>query len=379
MPQAAIPLIGAAAGLGSTLIGANEASRNRNIQTSLANRLASVGFDPNAVIDEFGTGVAFDEQGRPIFSQGQFGPINQALGLGAVGDVSQGSALQQQAINADPFSQNLADLSRIGGFSMQDIVNGRLAGFSGDQGAGDRAFGLANLLGSEATTGFNDLRSDTLSRLDALARPAEERAFAGLQDNLFATGRLGSTGGALQTEAFARGLGDAATARSLQADQVARDARQQAIQGFGQASDVGTQLRVLEDDLYQNALGRFGSTLGLQRGLLGERFNQGGSLFNQGLAGLTGQQSILETLLGMGQFGANLGAQEASTALGAAGGAANVPLGVSGNQVLGTGLATLGGNILADPGGFSDSVSSVFGKNSTPSAPAPNTTRPGGK
>lgn len=378
--------IPAVIGAGASLFGAsrqeNAIRDQQRAQQAMLNRLAQVNFDPKAAVDPFGTGVSFDQQGRPIFDFGQFGPINEMLGVGSAGDVAQGSGLQQSALGRADFARDAANLDRLNAFGMQDILNLRTGGF-GDQGNTGRQFGLSNLLASEATQGFDDLRADTLGRLDELARPQEERAFANLQDNLFATGRIGSTGGALQTEAFARGLGDAATARSLQADQVARQARNDAIAGSATASNVGQQLLGLEDSLYANALNRFAGTLGLDQDLRANEFDFGSALFNQGLTGLGAQSGILDQLIQMGQFGANLGGQEASTRIsalgGSAGGLLQQPLQ---GDALGGLASQLGSNILGGTdlvGDVSSAIGGKFGNNqaATPAPAAPS--RPGGK
>jgi hypothetical protein len=64
---------------------------------------------------------------------------------------------------------------------------------------------------------YQDVYDQRLGMLRDAAQPFEQRQFNNLQQNLFDTGRMGSTGGGLQTEAFARGLGQADTQRNIDA------------------------------------------------------------------------------------------------------------------------------------------------------------------
>jgi hypothetical protein len=119
----------------------------------------------------------------------------------------------------------------------------------------------------EVAGGSEQARSRTLDLLRQQAQPYEERAFSGLQDNLFSTGRMGSTGGALQTEAFARGLGEADLSRQLAANQEGRNFQNNAM---GLAGASGN----LSDSLLQNAFGNFQNFAGLANDVENSRFAQ---------------------------------------------------------------------------------------------------------
>ena len=184
--------------------------------------------------------------------------------------------------------------------------------------------GLQNSLFGGAQNSFNALpgtqeasRDQTLSLLRQQAQPFEERAFAGLQDNLFSTGRLGSTGGGLQTEAFARGLGQADLQRQLTAGQEGRNA-QQAQLGLAQGQlGAGADLRGMQDRLLEGALSRFQGVSQEASRLSNQRFNTGQALTQDqfGRAGTTLSQTFapeqLQALLQQQQLGT------ASAALGA--------------------------------------------------------------
>jgi hypothetical protein len=263
-------------------------------------------------------------------------------------------------------------------------------------------FGAANTqLGSLNQT-YDQAYGNTLNTLREQARPEEERAFAGLQDNLFATGRLGSTGGALQTEAFARGLGQADLSRQLAAGQEARLAQQNAL-GLGQGLfGVGAGGMGLQDQLLNSAFGRFGQTTqlaadlnqarfarsmygnelayGRAQDMLGTQINlaglpaslQAAQLGNVSTA-LQGQSGIQQQLLQM--FGAGLSAEQA---------AANARIGAGSNmaQIVGSpsfgaaGQANaamwsqLGSSLLNNSDRIGDLFGSIFGGNNIQSPDA---------
>lgn len=155
---------------------------------------------------------------------------------------------------------------------------------------------------------------------------------AGLTDNLFATGRMGSSGGALQTEAFARGLGQADLSRQLAATGQAQQAQQNAL-------GLATGLFGAGDNLLNSAFSRFGNTANLAadlnqarfarsmygnetmynraQNMLGTQINlaglpaalQGAQLSNVNTA-LQGQSGIQSQLLQL--FGAGLSAEQAA-------------------------------------------------------------------
>jgi hypothetical protein len=151
--------------------------------------------------------------------------------------------------------------------------------------------GAAEQLG-QAGQGFPGVYDSTLANLRQQAQPFEQRAFDTLQNDQFGSGRLGSTGGGIQTEAFARGLGQADLSRQLAATGEARATQQNAFQIGQGLAGVGGNLTGIQDQLLGSAFGRFGQSLGLaqdlnsqrfQRGLLGNQltYDRAGSLFGQ--------------------------------------------------------------------------------------------------
>ena len=142
----------------------------------------------------------------------------------------------------------------------------------------DTAFGGATNLAAIAGQDPQAIAQQRLDLLREQARPFEERAFANLQDNLFSTGRLGTTGGSLQTEAFARGLGQADLSRQIAASAEGRAFQNQALTGARNLTTLGTGVRSLEEDLLSGAFRRFDSTAGLVSDISDTRVSRLGAL-----------------------------------------------------------------------------------------------------
>jgi hypothetical protein len=240
------------------------------------------------------------------------------------------------------------------GIGMSQQLSGEAFDRAGDlqfngfqRGLQDMLFGGAGASAERLGRGFDASRDDTLALLRQQAAPFEQRAFQGLQDTQFATGQLGSSGGALQTEAFARGLSQADLDRQLAASGEARAEQSSLLDLLGGQLEGGAGLRGMEADLLQQAFSQFAGTQGLAADLQSGVFNQGSALFNQGGQGLGGMQAILGMLMSLGGFSGDLEAQRANTELGAKGGQATAlgNIGASGSDMLAGFLSSLGSNL----------------------------------
>jgi hypothetical protein len=167
---------------------------------------------------------------------------------------------------------SLGDLSQ-----MQDFS--RLGANIGATGLAD-ASDFAGDLRNQAQSAFGGLagtqqeaQQRTLDLLRQQAQPGIERDMAAQQQNLFATGRMGTTGGALQTEAFAKGLANADLDRQLMAAQEGRAAQTAQL-------GLGTGLAAQQDATMTNAMNRFSSMLGLNTDLGQSRYNRTSDLAN---------------------------------------------------------------------------------------------------
>lgn len=117
-----------------------------------------------------------------------------------------------------------------------------------------------------------------------------------LGEALFGSGRTGTTGGALQTEAFAKGLGQADLQRQLFARGEARTQQSHAGQQARTLANVGGSTRQLQESLLDSAFGRFGDTMGLASDLEGNRFGRQQARSDQNVAraglGLANEQQM---------------------------------------------------------------------------------------
>ncbi len=361
--------IGAALGAGASVLGSvlagNQADKDRALMQQQIDRLAGVQFNPFSVMGPGGAGVSFNGS-QANLNLGSFEPFQQALQQLGLSNLGSAQALQGAAGSTIPGTLQAANFSnQLAGTFGGATQNLATTGFQ--RALQQQLFGQAGQFANDVGS-FDQVRGDTLNLLRAQAQPFEERAFSNLQDAQFAQGRLGSTGGALQTEAFARGLAQADIGRQVEALNQARATQSQNANLAQLFSGLGTNLAGTESDLLNASLGRFGTAATSAAGLSDQVFNRGSGLFNQFAQGLGAQQSILDSVLGLGQFGANLGAQRANTDIAAAGGAANAvgALGPSGQDLGAAFLSTLGGNLLQSNGGVAGLFSGLF--NRTPAA-----------
>ena len=198
----------------------------------------------------------------------------------------------------------------------QQTNNNPYAAFNVGQGeinsAQGFASGLDNTLLQGAGTQFDFASQDPTalanSRLDLLrqqAAPFEQRAGQALNDNQFATGRLGTTGGFRGQEAFARGLGQADLSRQLASFDFARTQQNDAANRGTQFLQGAGGIRDQREALIAQLFGRQQSATGgadaraLQRyGAYNQYLDeQSGRLSQQ--RGLNDANSYLQTAFGI--------------------------------------------------------------------------------
>lgn len=311
--------------------------------------------------------------------QGQQGALDNLASLfgGNIGqDFSQGAGGTIDDLGAVLGFQPTSNESLFSG--LQSGIGGNLFGAQGDifrarqgvaPGLGNQAFNLAGGFFNDLAGGGEAARSQQLDLLRQQAAPFEERAFGNLQQNLFSTGRLGTSGGALQTEAFARGLGQADLSRQLAANQEGRAFQQNSF-NLGQGLfGVGSGERSLSDQLLGNAFSRFGNFAGLAADVEGQRFGQN----LQGQQNLFGQlQSQFGNRLALGGFQQNAQRNQLASflqTLGAGNALTNAPLDslrlaggfeqARGNSILGG--SQVQGGLANQFGAGQDALASAFG------------------
>jgi hypothetical protein len=199
--------------------------------------------------------------------------VNAVTGMPMTMDMSTQMLLANLQQAGGQFGEaSLGDLSQ-----MQDFS--RLGANIGATGLAD-ASDFAGDLRNQAQSAFGGLagtqqeaQQRTLDLLRQQAQPGIDRSMAAQQQNLFATGRMGTTGGALQTEAFAKGLANADLDRQLMASQEGRAAQTAQL-------GLGTGLAAQQDATMTNAMNRFSSMLGLNTDLGQSRYNRTSDLAN---------------------------------------------------------------------------------------------------
>lgn len=252
---------------------------------------AGVNLNPFSVGGYGQIGANYGGNGNLTLDYGQLAGLNNGL----QGYASQlGGALNPNQQLPGYVNQQLVNLSAFAGFSdpTQQQAN-QLGGQLGTafQTAADQYNnlygqaqpGMTNLTNTafmgaaqqaqQAAQGYQSTYDQQLALLRQQASPLEQQQQNALQQNQFNTGRLGTSGGALQTEAFARGLGQADISRQLAATQTAQSVQSQALnQASGLASIGNTQL--------QNAFSNFGNLQNAYSQNIQNRFTNS-SLTNQ--------------------------------------------------------------------------------------------------
>jgi hypothetical protein len=305
----------------------------------------------------FSGGSVFDAiqqgQGGGDFASGDnnLGQVNlnagdldpAAAGARQIGTQNIGRAGQAQFADQDPrvqelfqaFNQQGADAGISNATGVQDTLLGGAGQAFGN--ASQDLFnqqqnpfqeGFQNSLFGQSQDSFNAIpgtqegaRAQQLDLLRQEAAPFEERAFSGLQNNLFSTGRLGTTGGGLQTEAFARGLGQADLSRQITAGNEGRAAQNSQLNLAQGQLGAGSGIRELGDQLLTGAQNRFAGTANLsqdlsanRQGLQQQQFGNLGSLLQNAFAPQRLQQDLQSGFLNnaSSSLGINQGVQDSS-------------------------------------------------------------------
>jgi hypothetical protein len=150
------------------------------------------------------------------------------------------------------------------------------------------------------------------SNLTAQAKPWEDAQTAALADSQFGKGQAGTSGGALQTQAFAQGLGTADLQRQITAQQMGQQQQQAAVANASNLSGAGSAL-------LQNAFSNFNTTQNQQQQLAAlPAYLQSLQLQNSGSA-LTQQAGIQNQANSLFQTGAGANVANGNLMQGAAG------------------------------------------------------------
>jgi hypothetical protein len=339
------PLVGAGLGLAGSLIDSNSQKK------AAKKAAAGAAFNPYNTSNMFGSaswsGNTLNQQMSP-FAQ-QMAQYLQGQATGGMGSQwgSRGEQFMGQgaadlgsaygAANQYGMPQGLFD-SVSGGYSS--LLNGADPAAMG-AGANEQMAMGRGLLGNR----YGDVAANQLNLMRQQAAPGEEQAYNSLQQRMFSQGRMGSTGGGRDMQAFAKGLGEADISRQLGAQQFAQGlySQDQATGSSMFNSGVGNLLQSLGLSGQQqlgalSGLGNFGmdfnntgysrandrvaraeSMFGFGEALRGSGTRQSSEALNL-LSGLAGQQNNLADIgLRAGGAAASAGANQGQFMMGAAG------------------------------------------------------------
>jgi hypothetical protein len=327
-------VLGAGASLAGGLL------QSRSAKKAAKNAAAGAEFNPFNVRTGFGStnfngNTAFGQLSDPMqqiqnmltgqAAQGMGGPFGN---VAAFQNLAQGGAFPMLGQGANQLMQ--APDFASGGFNNLQQGMGQLGGLFGGLGMQgmNAAFGAPStaglnnmlmgqgqqLLGVQGPGSFQDVAADQLNLMRQQAQPHEQRLFNQLNQHQFNTGQAGTTGGSLQTEAFARGMGEADISRVLQSQQFAQGLQNQQFgQSFAQnqlgAGLLGQAMQGIgQDQLQARALG------GLGQGFLGQLPGMQQGVFGSGLQAqqAIGQQGLnrMQAAQGMFGFGQDIGLQQ---------------------------------------------------------------------
>jgi hypothetical protein len=398
---AAVPLIGAAASVGGSLLSSHAQKK------AAKSAAAGAAFNPYSTSNLFGS-TTWDNNNKALtqslspWAQGLAGNLqDQAMSSSA--NPFGGFADSLKGQGAGDVGAAYSGAQNYGGLSP-DFINQIMGGFAGLQNQGPQ-FNLGGLARQSSNNPFSremintgrgllnqdygDVAQKQLDLMRQDAQPQEQQQTNDLFQRLYGQGRLDSTGGGMDITAFAKGLGQADTQRQLSAMNFAQGLRssdQQLganlfnsgnnsyLQGIGQAGQLGSTIN--SQDTARNQLGlqallgaqNFGTSLdntGYSRA--NDRVARASDLFGFGnsidtsnnantasilqlLSGLSGQQNQLAQLgLSSGGASAQAGATQGQFTMGAAG------------SPLGGLFQGLGGGLLGSQQG-QDQLSGLFGK-----------------
>lgn len=183
--------------------------------------------------------------------------------LGNITDsTNQGNAQQLYNLGGtllDRYSSNPSMLPM-----LQNEFNTSNASMAGMSGAGSYGAGLETVgrgfLSSLGSFDPNQLAASYANNLRAAARPAEQNAAQAMAQQLFNTGRLGSTGGANLMGNLAKQLEEADIQRTIAGQQLAGQEQSRMFNMAGQAGQLGQALQMSPtQQRFQNAMQLFGA------------------------------------------------------------------------------------------------------------------------
>jgi hypothetical protein len=282
----------AVAGAGASLLG--------GIFSKKSEKKAAQTMNPYNVSGLFGGSATFDPRSNQanISASPQMRGMYGMLGQNAASMFGGGG--NQDFLN---FSQGLGNQQLSGLYDQYQGALGMMPEGAMQQYMSQ--MGQANGIANQDLQGLMDSR---LSLLREQAAPREQEQMQSLQNTLFSQGRLGSTGGGMMMEKFARGLGEADLSRQLQAQQLGIQAQNQNLAQaglLGELAGTGFANALNYNDIGVN---RAGQRMQNAMGLFGFGQDLRSSMQQQGMQGLEGMLGIDRSLMDTAALGKNLAA-----------------------------------------------------------------------
>jgi hypothetical protein len=296
--------------------------------TPLSGNFGSVDASGNFTMDQ-----GMQNMQNQLLSSGQ-----NMLGGGLYNDPRLQAALQQNNIagaaqQADQGFQQQLGSTAFGGLGGLNTQAQDLASMFGQQAAGgmtdqtgfmNQLFqqGMQNQMGAGNQQG---LMAQQLEMMRAAAQPQQDRMFNKMQDRLFATGQLGSTGGGQQMEGLFNSFGQQDLA--MQDAAFGRGQQQQDFMANLGASQFGQGLQGLQQNLgqYNQNARNFTELGGLAGGFEGQQFGQNAQAMGQNQSAGMNRLNAALGLFGAGtdtfnsQFGLGIDAGQGGLGYGAFG------------------------------------------------------------
>lgn len=199
-------------------------------------------------------GNAFtSNQGLPQNIQNAAGGLNNA--------VNQGNANYSNLYGG--VNQQLGNTGKLYNAGMGMLNNG--VSQSADQSA------LSNI--QQGGQNFNNVYQGSLQNIMGALQPQQQQQLAQSQDQQFARGQMGTSGGALQSKALYQGFGQADLAAQQQAYNQALQQQQQNVNNATAYSGIANNNMAMGGSLLNSAFSQFGNLTGLGSQLTGNQFN----------------------------------------------------------------------------------------------------------
>lgn len=270
-------------GTASGSLGYNQSMIQQALQSGANGFLSGLpDLQKNGGINQFLTD-SFNQYNNSAPNQG-FDGVNSSTSN--VDPSLQGIQAQQQGLNTQGPNSWFGNQQALQGlaFGAGNLANQYQSGAANPQQLASPLGGQFNssasgFLGSLGSFDPNQAASDYTNQLRATAMPQEQRATSSALTNLFNTGRLGTTGGSQLFADLDQSQQQADIQRQLAGKQYAGQEQSRLAgmaQGLG-AQGLNSDLSTagLNDQLSNNALGRYGSAMGLAQGADQFGYNRG--------------------------------------------------------------------------------------------------------